>query len=159
MLQHDYTLKTCSKCNQVKELSLFSTDRAAKDGKRHICSDCVRTHMRERYYKNSARLRELRQKYYYENLEASREKSRNAARKKRLETYGITESEYSALLISQDNRCAICNTTPDVFSVDHDHDTGVVRGLLCKNCNAGIGLLGDSPRNLEQAVIYLKRFK
>ena len=78
-------------------------------------------------------------------------------------TYGITVDEYNELLASQGNVCAICETTEPgnsngvhtKFSVDHDHTTGEVRGLLCNNCNRGIGLLQDSASLLLQAHLYL----
>lgn len=74
--------------------------------------------------------------------------------------YGITAAKYNAMLEVQGGCCAICGKTPEEnerkLSVDHDHATGEVRGLLCSNCNRGIGLLQDSPELCELAVLYLK---
>ena len=73
--------------------------------------------------------------------------------------------EYIQKLTEQQNTCAICHsTTPGQnnikrFSVDHCHKTGKIRGLLCSNCNKGIGLLGDSILILEAAVEYLKNYE
>lgn len=83
-------------------------------------------------------------------------------RKYRLSVYGLTPDEYDRLLNSQQNRCAICLTdTPTgrwkVFAVDHDHNTGLVRGLLCNECNRGIGLLKDSSDLLKSAYEYINR--
>jgi len=74
--------------------------------------------------------------------------------------YGMSEEQYDVLLLSQDNRCAICNTdTPTgkwrVFAVDHCHTTGNVRGLLCNECNRGMGLLRDNAELLRRAADYL----
>jgi len=73
--------------------------------------------------------------------------------------YGITAEDYDALLVRQNGGCAICGTTKPggrgSFHVDHDHTTGVVRGLLCHGCNVGIGNLGDDPDRLMAAVAYL----
>ena len=58
-----------------------------------------------------------------------------------------------------DPTCAICGK-PEVgrrLNIDHDHATGLVRGLLCRKCNAGIGLLGDNIEGLEAALEYLRR--
>ena len=83
------------------------------------------------------------------------------ARKYQLKSsYGITEETYLAMLEAQDGACAICNTkTPTgkwkVFAVDHCHTTGKVRGLLCNECNRGMGLLKDSPELLQKAIDYL----
>lgn len=73
-------------------------------------------------------------------------------------TYGITLSEYNVMLADQHGVCAICKVPhhPErPLVVDHDHDSGMVRGLLCSECNTGIGLLGDNPDTLESAIAYL----
>lgn len=74
--------------------------------------------------------------------------------------YGLTEEEYGLLLERQAGCCAICNTDSPtgkwkVFAVDHDHKTGLVRGLLCNECNRGMGLLRDSSELLRKAADYL----
>lgn len=71
--------------------------------------------------------------------------------------FGITLEEYDALLDAQDGRCAICGARPEgrMLDVDHDHATGIVRGLLCNNCNRGIGHLGDDAERLLAAAAYL----
>jgi predicted nucleic acid-binding Zn ribbon protein len=75
--------------------------------------------------------------------------------------YGITPAEYVALLESQGGRCAVCRT--DVpggkggWHVDHDHATGRVRGVLCNNCNQGLGRFMDDPTRLRAALGYLER--
>lgn len=83
-------------------------------------------------------------------------------------SYGISLEDYELLQIQQNNSCAICKMPETKFnkrlncffklSVDHDHLTGKVRGLLCHNCNAGIGNLRDNISLLENAVSYLKSF-
>lgn len=80
---------------------------------------------------------------------------RNSALKR---LYGITLEAYEALLEAQDGCCAVCGTRPTKkmsLCVDHDHETGLIRGLLCGSCNKGIGLLGDSVDGLERAIRYL----
>lgn len=73
--------------------------------------------------------------------------------------YGLTPEQYAALLEKQDNRCAICRTdTPGGkggWHVDHDHKTGAVRGLLCNDCNNGLGRFLDDPARLRAAIEYL----
>jgi hypothetical protein len=70
--------------------------------------------------------------------------------------YGVSIEEFKARLARQGNRCAICNSefrkTPNV---DHDHQTGKIRGLLCGGCNTGMGNLGDSSSRLRAAADYL----
>ena len=84
----------------------------------------------------------------------------HAGRMKYQRMYGITIEDYVRMLEEQGGRCAICRTdepggSGSRFAVDHDHKTGEVRGLLCKNCNTGIGLLQDNVLILEQAIRYL----
>jgi predicted nucleic acid-binding Zn ribbon protein len=76
----------------------------------------------------------------------------------RLKKYGITPEQYDAMLDRQDHRCAVCRTdTPNGkgWHVDHDHASGKVRGILCGNCNNGIGNFHDDPATLRAAIDYL----
>lgn len=71
--------------------------------------------------------------------------------------YGLTPEHYEALLSAQGGRCAICGGRPTGnLHVDHDHNTGKVRGLLCGRCNPALGAFQDSPRILLAAVRYLE---
>lgn len=80
-------------------------------------------------------------------------------RRDTLYRHGITLQEYDTLLLIQEGRCAICGTdTPGGrggFHVDHNHDTGGVRGLLCYSCNVSLGGFKDSPAILARAIEYL----
>lgn len=73
--------------------------------------------------------------------------------------YGLTPEDYQLLMDQQDGKCAICRETcssGNRLSVDHDHETNQVRGLLCRSCNRGLGLLKDNPLVLMRAWEYLK---
>ena len=71
--------------------------------------------------------------------------------------YGITLEAYEKLKKTQSNRCAICGVTPDkCLDIDHCHQTGTVRGLLCQKCNKGLGFFEDSIDLLSCAIKYLK---
>ena len=72
--------------------------------------------------------------------------------------YGITLEKYDSMLADQDGCCAICKTETSKgrFAIDHCHTTGEVRGLLCFDCNTGIGKLQDDPSLLLAAYNYLK---
>ena len=70
--------------------------------------------------------------------------------------YNFTPEGWDALLISQGGRCGICPATTGLC-VDHDHKTGKVRGLLCRRCNAGIGLLQDTTEGVAAALVYLNK--
>lgn len=74
--------------------------------------------------------------------------------------YGMSVEEYELRSSGQGHRCAICRETcPTGFrlAVDHNHKTGAVRGLLCINCNKGIGHLKDDPALLQAAINYLRK--
>lgn len=77
--------------------------------------------------------------------------------------YKMTEDDYLALFIQHEGKCAICKTHQDDLSkrlcIDHDHETGKIRGLLCHNCNTGIGNLRDSIALLTEATKYLIKHK
>ena len=73
--------------------------------------------------------------------------------------FGITLDVYNSVLAAQDGVCAICkaiNLNGRRLSVDHDHRTGAVRGLLCHNCNSAVGHLKDNPLLIEAAAQYLR---
>lgn len=78
--------------------------------------------------------------------------------------YGISEERYNQLLEEQDYKCSICSKEFDTGVaqyrpyVDHCHKTGIVRGILCRDCNFALGLLKDSPEVLAKARLYLEKW-
>lgn len=70
--------------------------------------------------------------------------------------YGLTLEEYDEILEKQEGRCAICNKYSKL-SVDHDHNTNIVRGLLCIKCNSLIGLAGENINILSSAINYINK--
>lgn len=170
--------KVCRKCGKRKAASQFYKNYTA-------CKSCVSEWQRKwnaknpdkaaRYQRNyRARNREKVAAYNREWRRKNREHYnayRNAWRKKnriryleqrkwvRLKSaYGLSKEEYLELLDRQKGGCAICKTKPGskLLAVDHCHRSGKVRGLLCSNCNTGLGLLGDSKRLLAKALSYLR---
>ena len=76
-----------------------------------------------------------------------------------LQQYGVGATPYSSLLAKQGGKCAICGCPPAPgkrLAIDHNHSTGLYRGLLCSNCNVGLGCFGDNPLFLAAAVQYVK---
>lgn len=77
------------------------------------------------------------------------------ARAHRKYMYGLGSERYDMLRLAQINRCGICDEPLDQQGpshVDHDHETGAVRGLLCADCNRGLGCFKDSPDVLQSAI-------
>jgi hypothetical protein len=88
------------------------------------------------------------------------------ARTKWLERYDLTVTQYETMLTQQQGVCAICrheetarhrSGTVRSLAVDHDHETGEVRGLLCRECNRGLGAFDDNAALLESAARYLRK--
>jgi len=132
--------KRCCKCGKVQPLSCFSSRNGTPDGKRYDCKTCKKSRKKHQ-------------------ISGTFEDRRGKRLKK---NYGLTSTEYDKLYQDQHGKCAICGVHQSALNkplfVDHDHITGKVRGLLCRNCNAGIGYLGDSLGNLTQAIKYLSRY-
>jgi hypothetical protein len=93
--------------------------------------------------------------YRVNHPERHRATTRNALLKR---IYGLSTEEFDALLVAQGYVCAICQQNDNLgrqLSVDHDHKTGKIRGLLCGMCNRAIGFLRDDPALLRRAIEYL----
>lgn len=98
------------------------------------------------------RMLERRRKHYSENKRAARGYH---FRKK----YGISLEDYDRMLGEQDGRCAICRRESDKhLVVDHDHESGAVRALLCSSCNMAVGFVREDPVIAEQIIFYLTHF-
>ena len=127
--------KWCPDCDAVKPLAEFPRTRASRSGAYTYCKPCHNIRGR-----------------------AARDKvggSRTYHLKRR---YGITAEEADEMLAEQGGLCAICRTEPAAH-VDHDHDTGGVRELLCFNCNGGLGQFRDDPEVLRAAAEYVERHR
>lgn len=79
-------------------------------------------------------------------------------------TYGLTLEDVAAMFHKQDGRCAICGAFLDLsnmysYAIDHCHETGQIRGMLCKLCNASLGGFRDSQVLLKKAGDYLKKYQ
>lgn len=132
--------KTCTKCKRSQPTSEFYKQKNTKDGLKPSCRTCCKAANKAwvdkapkaftTEYKLNARLKHL---------------------------YGITLEQYNKMVVSQNGLCAICDKPPvdERLVVDHCHNTGKVRGLLCRLCNSGIGKLGDDVERLKRAVAYL----
>jgi hypothetical protein len=141
-----------------------------RDGHRNECKDCFRQIARARYRKDPRKVIETAQQWRRENPERVRayqaEYRLRPERKRAMRdlyyrrTYGISADEFDRLLDEQHGACAICRTRPEreaSMHVDHDHESGAVRGLLCLSCNQGLGQFKDDPTLLLRAIVYLRQ--
>lgn len=146
-------MKVCCVCKEQKELSEFYNYKTAKDGKMYRCKVCD----------NIARSASRKS--------AGAEMTRRGYRRRVLSAnFGMTLEDYDSLLEKQGGCCAICGTTNPHgegseathlknMAVDHCHNTGKVRGLLCNTCNRALGLFRDSRDVLEKALTYLENHR
>lgn len=137
--------KVCTLCKEEKPLTQY---RSRGGSQPHLlksrCNDCLSMLHKDWCYNNTDKVRQYRAKDEW-------------TLKKRCARHGITEQEFWTIYEEQDGCCAVCDKEIEAegSAIDHNHTTGDVRGILCKNCNRALGLFGDSPSTLLQAAAYL----
>ncbi|MFF9361327.1 endonuclease VII domain-containing protein [Streptomyces griseoluteus] len=178
------TAKRCGKCERELAPAAFARDRNRRDGLQPYCRECVAkysaSHYRRRREAAGKSVRERVQappghklcrscgevkphSEWHRNASASdglstrcrtcrAERGRQDHLKRR---YGLSESERDALIPSQGGVCCICLSAPPAH-VDHCHETGRVRGVLCFSCNAALGQLKDRPDAIRRAAAYVE---
>jgi hypothetical protein len=133
------SLRSCSKCGLDESQTRFG-DTGRDTHNKTMCRSCINARRKKWRDKNPGW-------HLYNYLPR---------------TYGISVDDYNSLLVEQNGVCAICERQPTGNSkqearlhVDHNHETGEVRGLLCKDCNHGIGFFRDNPKLLGKAADYV----
>lgn len=133
----------CYVCKETKSLIEFSADRTRPNGRMSRCKKC-----------NNKRIKE------YHKTPRGRARYRRYMLKR---SYGLSVEQYEQMIRNQDGLCAICKESPKnkqrkQFYVDHNHETGNIRGLLCGTCNSAIGLMQENPDSLRRAAEYLEKY-
>ena len=139
-------MKVCSVCGESKPLDEYYKDSSRKDGYEHRCKDCL--------WEKSGRHRVTARRK--RNVRKTRQVIGDA-------TYNPNKRDHKLfrqILKSQDFECAICGKLYDhhhdkVWHMDHDHRTGLIRGVLCVSCNMALGHFKDNPESLKVALAYL----
>jgi uncharacterized protein YbaR (Trm112 family) len=145
--------KICPKCKKKLPVSKFNKSNR-RDGYQTYCRECHSAMQRAKY--NSSPEEKVKRQ-----IRAGRRKEKNPlvtrdAELRRL--YGITLDDYIEMFKKQNGVCAICGyecQTKKSLSVDHDHKTGKVRGLLCNRCNRALGMFRDDVNTVRYALNYL----
>jgi hypothetical protein len=169
--------RKCTKCGEEKSLSEFSKHVKGKYGLRPTCKQCDAAYSsavwkdpqarakKEAYAKayrespSGSAVRKAHQKAYSARPDV---KERTRAHWFRTE-YGITLEQYNQMYFDQGGNCAVCGAhyeirgtnKLDTLHVDHNHETGKVRGLLCHNCNSGIGYFKEDKNLIQRILDYL----
>lgn len=136
----DELSKICSSCGEEKLIAEFNKDKNGKYGVRKVCRACQKI-VSDKYY-SSQKGKEMRFKQWLKTR------------------YNLTLDEYNALVKKYDNKCAICKNPPAYYFklyIDHNHDTGKVRGLLCSHCNCLLGMAKENVATLQEAINYLSQ--
>lgn len=144
----------CTSCNLWKPLDQYPKNKNSALGIYSYCSECSNERGRENHKKYRAK--------GAPDWENKRRKYRNAYY---LRTYGITADEFDFKLSEQEGCCEICKTSlcvdedPKKAHLDHNHDTGQIRGVLCVRCNKGIGFFLENEDYLGEAAKYLRKYR
>ncbi|MEK7499563.1 MAG: endonuclease VII domain-containing protein [Patescibacteria group bacterium] len=172
-------MKACTTCGIEKDSELFYAHSGFSSGRNSRCKICVdKVNKRNRDKNNrtvcsKCGLNKKPEEFASHHSwcktcknEASKLWAKNNRSKvrdtvvKRL--YGITLEQVNEILLAQNNRCAICKTDKpggfrNTWQVDHDHETDIVRGVLCSSCNNGLGCFKDDVTHLYDAIKYLEK--
>ena len=143
--------KPCRDCGEVKPLDDFPIQKGGRHRRHPVCKACRAAAERLRY---AARREQILAASRLDPARMRRVRWRSILRK-----YGVTREEYEAMFARQCGACVICHRLAVPLLVDHDHITGVVRGLLCTRCNFGIAGLHDDPELCVAGAEYLERFR
>lgn len=162
------TEKRCTKCGVLKPLSEFHRFRRSPDGYKPTCCVCNSISACEWQRKNKEKHRRSRLRYSRSEkrkttrhiLYANSSDMRERRRVENLRKFGLTVHDYEKMFKEQLGVCAICEQPSGSkrLAVDHDHQTGRIRGLLCAGCNVILGRWKDSPEIAMRAHDYLKRY-
>jgi DNA repair exonuclease SbcCD ATPase subunit len=154
---------TCSTCKVDKDVSSFSKNKSRANGLHNQCKDCNKT----QYLKNAESRKQTMREYDKANASVRNLKAKTYQQDGRArwwdikKKYDITKEQYEMMLTKQNHQCYICGVKHTDkhrkrLFIDHNHENGKIRGLLCQSCNTGLGHFRDNPILLEQAINYLK---
>jgi len=146
--------KVCSKCKKEKPFSDFYNKSCTKDGKNSQCRQCRLNYV----HTNRDAILKTRRKYNNKNRDILRRKG--AAR-----WHGMTLEEYDSFFAVRNHRCEVCGLSGEesykllnkTLDIDHCHETGENKGLLCGLCNPASGMLKDNPDLAFKLWKYLER--
>jgi len=120
--------KKCAHCNEIKVLSDFYKYKNKDKIRYHsICDNCKKE-VFKKYQKNTGRFKK----------------------------HGITKEIYDKMMELQSGKCFICENDYDVLYIDHNHDTSIIRKLLCRDCNSALGLIKENKKTINNMKKYIE---
>ncbi len=152
------TKKTCSKCHRLKSRDEFHRNASRKDGLQSRCKKCQIGEVMAYHKANPDKAYKHKKNWrlrHPEKRKAQTARYRKKHPKRALTRYGITVDQFNELVAKFAGKCHICKRRK-ATSVDHCHKTGVVRGVLCVQCNFALGHLSDDPGVTDSAAAYLR---
>ena len=154
-------MKKCTKCGIEKPLSEFNKKSSTKTGLDPWCKPCKSVAYMNWIIENPDKKNDVKKRAAVWNTENKDKRKIIVQKNNYKKRYGLTIQQKQQLIDLQEQKCAICKDnlkdTHDVC-VDHDHQTGAVRGILCRKCNLGLGHFEDNTSLLKSAVKYLKKY-
>ena len=137
--------RACTKCGQIRPIEQYALVVRGRPARRRMCKSCTKTRDAKRWAAKEGRTDDRAWAY---RLRA---------------VYNLTPDDFYTMLAVQGGGCAICGReegrTGQRLHVDHCHVTGVVRGILCHICNAGLGVFGDDTEKMRAAIAYLEHHR
>lgn len=155
--------RICPKCNIEKPYSEFYKESSTSTGISSYCKICKNKKAKEIMSRphNKKKANQRAAVYRKDNAQAFKLGVKFSSYKK--QGINITKEEYKKMYEMQNGYCAICNNHVSSYkrdlSLDHDHNTGKVRGFLCDCCNTGLGLFKDNTEIMFKAINYLFKHK
>ncbi len=143
-------MKECRTCFLHKTEENFHRASRHPDGLQYTCKGCRSRVARDWYRANKIRLKPINRRWKKKNAQKISDQHR-------VKKYSVRPGQFKALRQRQRGRCAICKRHMESPHIDHNHRTGLVRGLLCKNCNWLLGHAQESKKILLGAIRYLHR--
>lgn len=151
--------KVCSHCKNKKSANQFHKQTASVDGLQRTCKTCTSVLNRKSHLSRKPEAkRRLKDLVVTTDGSIVFLKTKQTARSTMLmHVHGISEDNFNYLLEMQGGKCDICGTSDPIrcFCVDHCHNTGRIRGILCDLCNKGLGAFKDNKNALARAIEYL----
>lgn len=150
--KYNETKKYCPRCENWKYHSEFYKCKSGSAGLEDECKECGKNRRAEFYKNNPDVIKKRNQAWVVANPEKVRAK---ALRYRIRAVYGLTPEQYQKMWEDQNGQCAFPSCGKPIEVVDHDHKTGITRGLLCHTCNLAIGHFQDNVNLMAEAIAYL----